>query len=52
MLIRVWRELVVGALLVEQSLDFVWAFTNQCSVMQRGCVVAEGEIAIPPSSAV
>jgi len=52
MLIRVWRELGVGALLVEQSFDFSWAFTNQPSVMQRGCMVEEGETAIPPSSAV
>jgi len=48
MLIRVWRELGVGALLVEQSFDFSWAFTSQPSVMQRAGWSRKGRLPYNP----
>ena len=41
-LMRVRTELGVAILIVEQNLDFAWAFADRYFVMQRGRMVAEG----------
>lgn len=41
-LMRVRRELGVAILIVEQNLDFAWAFADRYFVMQRGRIVQEG----------
>ncbi len=51
-LTRVRRELGVAVLLVEQYLDFAWAFADRYYVMQKGRVVEEGQTATTPPSAV
>jgi len=49
---RVRRELGVAVLLVEQYLDFAWAFADRYYVMQKGRVVEQGKTAVTPPSAV
>jgi urea transport system ATP-binding protein len=39
---RVRTELHVTILIVEQYLDFVWSFAESYQVMQRGCIVSQG----------
>jgi len=51
-LTHVRRELGVAVLLVEQYLDFAWAFADRYYVMQKGRVVEEGQTAMTPPSAV
>ncbi|WP_019011445.1 urea ABC transporter ATP-binding subunit UrtE [Deinococcus aquatilis] len=41
-LVRIRRELRVAVLLVEQYLDFAWAFADRYYVMQKGCLVETG----------
>ena len=42
------RDLGVGVLIVEQNLDFAWAFADHYFVMQRGRVVKRGRVADTP----
>lgn len=42
---RVRSELGVAILIVEQNLDFAWAFADRYFVMQRGRIVKEGKTA-------
>lgn len=51
-LTRVRRELHVAVLLVEQYLDFAWAFADRYYVMQKGRVVESGQTADTPQHAV
>ena len=51
-LTRVRRELRVAVLLVEQYLDFAWAFADRYYVMQKGCVVESGQTGSTPQHAV
>lgn len=41
-LARIRQELRIGVLLVEQYLDFAWAFAERYYVMQKGRIVAQG----------
>ncbi len=49
-LLRVRKELGVAILIVEQNLDFAWAFAERYFVMQRGRIVKEGRTATTPAS--
>ncbi|MDO4244941.1 MAG: urea ABC transporter ATP-binding subunit UrtE [Deinococcus sp.] len=49
---RIRSELRVAVLLVEQYLDFAWAFADRYYVLQRGRVVESGLTAEVPPSAV
>lgn len=51
-LTRIRRELRVAVLLVEQYLDFAWAFAERYYVLQRGVIVESGLTAQTPQSAV
>jgi urea transport system ATP-binding protein len=51
-LMRVRRELGVAILIVEQNLDFAWAFADRFIVLQRGRVVREGLTAAQGADAV
>ncbi|WP_291426155.1 urea ABC transporter ATP-binding subunit UrtE [Deinococcus sp.] len=51
-LTRIRTELRVAVLLVEQYLDFAWAFADRYYVLQRGRVVESGLTAEVPQSAV
>jgi urea transport system ATP-binding protein len=42
---RIRTELKVGVIIVEQNLDFAWAFADRYVVLQRGRVVSEGATA-------
>jgi urea transport system ATP-binding protein len=46
-LMRVRKELGVAILIVEQNLDFAWAFADRYFVMQRGRLVQEGRTTEP-----
>ncbi|MET0241007.1 MAG: urea ABC transporter ATP-binding subunit UrtE [Sphingobium sp.] len=46
-LMRVRTELGVAILIVEQNLDFAWAFADRYFVMQRGRMVKEGKTTEP-----
>ncbi len=48
-LTRIRRELRVAVLLVEQYLDFAWAFADRYYVMQKGRVVETGLTAETPT---
>jgi len=41
------KELGVAILIVEQNLDFAWAFADRYFVMQRGRLVQEGRTTEP-----
>jgi urea transport system ATP-binding protein len=43
---RIRTELKVGVIIVEQNLDFAWAFADQYIVLQRGRVVSQGATAM------
>ncbi|SMB78755.1 urea ABC transporter ATP-binding subunit UrtE [Deinococcus hopiensis] len=51
-LTRVRRELQVAVLLVEQYLDFAWAFADRYYVMQKGTVVESGLTRDTPTASV
>lgn len=51
-LMRVRKELGVAILIVEQNLDFAWAFADRYFVMQRGRIVKHGETAYSPADEV
>jgi urea transport system ATP-binding protein len=42
---RIRAELKVGVIIVEQKLDFAWAFADRYVVMQRGRIVSQGATA-------
>jgi urea transport system ATP-binding protein len=39
---RIRTELKVGVIIVEQNIDFAWAFADQYIVLQRGRIVSQG----------
>lgn len=49
-LTRIRRELRVAVLLVEQYLDFAWAFAERYYVLQRGVIVESGHTARTPQA--